>query len=108
MPKIEIYYAQICGLCHEAMDFFCSRNLPFIAHEVFWDKEKDNWEDSETVREMKARAGDVDFVPQIFINDTTHIAGWRVLQAMIASGEFDRLISQQADHNTSDPREGDA
>ena len=93
MPKIEIYYAQICGLCHKAMDYFRSRDLPFIAHEVFWDKDKNDWVASDTVREMKARAGDVDFVPQIFINDTTHIAGWRELQAMIASGAFGRMIT---------------
>jgi glutaredoxin len=40
---------------------------------------------------MKRRAGNVDFVPQIFINGH-HIPGWRKLEPMIASGEFDRLL----------------
>ena len=91
---IEIYYAQICGLCHQALAYFESRQLPVQAHEVEWDVERDDWVESETVREMKARAGDVDFVPQIFINGTTHIAGWRQLEPMIESGEFDRLLEE--------------
>lgn len=92
-PQIEIYYAEICGLCHKAMDFFRSRNLDFIAHEVFWDAEKDDWVDTPTVLEMKQRSGDVDFVPQIFINTTTHIPGWRKLEPIIDSGEFDKLLN---------------
>jgi glutaredoxin len=91
-PDIEIYYADICGLCHKAMDFFRSRGLPFTAREVHWDAEKDDWVDSPTVREMKQRAGDIDFVPQIFIRGRHHIPGWRKLEPMIASGEFDRLL----------------
>jgi len=92
-PSIEIYYAQVCGLCHKAMDFFRSRKLPFTAIEVFYDAAKDDWVPGPEVDEMKRRAGDVDFVPQIFINGTTHIAGWRKLEPMIASGEFDKLMS---------------
>lgn len=92
-PPIEIYYAEICGLCHKAMDFFRSRHLPFVTHEVHWDSAADDWVDSPTVHEMKRRAGDVDFVPQIFIAGH-HIAGWRKLEPMIASGEFDKLLSQ--------------
>lgn len=91
--NIEIYYAEICGLCHKAMEYFHSRGLHFTAHEVIWDDESQDWVDGPNVREMKRRAGDVDFVPQIFINQDIHIAGWRKLEPMIASGEFDRLIS---------------
>lgn len=90
-PDIEIYFAEVCGLCHKAMDFFRSRNLPFTSHEVFWDREQDDWVPSPVVEEMKQRAGDVDFVPQIFIKGT-HIPGWKKLEPMIASGEFDRLL----------------
>lgn len=91
-PKIEIYYADVCGLCHKAMNYFRSQNLPFTAHEVHWDAAADTWVPSPVVDEMKSRAGDVDFVPQIFINNTHHIPGWRKLEPMIASGEFDRLL----------------
>lgn len=90
--KIEIYYADVCGLCHKAMNFFRSRGLDFHRHEVHWDSGKDDWVPSPVVDEMKARAGDVDFVPQIFINDTIHIPGWRKLEPMIESGEFDRIL----------------
>jgi glutaredoxin len=91
-PKIEIYYAEVCGLCHKAMDYFRSRGLAFDAYEIGYDKEADDWVPSPTVDEMKARAGDVDFVPQIFINGDTHIPGWKKLEPMIASGEFDQLL----------------
>ena len=44
-------------------------------------------------REMVARIGEQEFVPQIFINGT-HIAGWRKLEPMIADGSFDRLLQK--------------
>jgi len=88
-PAIEIYYADICGLCHKAMHYFRSRNLAFTAHEVHWDGGK--FVDSPASREMARRCGPVDFVPQIFVNGH-HVAGWRKLEPMIQSGEFDRLL----------------
>lgn len=91
-PKIEIFYAEICGLCHKAMDFFRSRNLPIEKFEVHWDNAADAFVDSENTREMYRRCGmTVDFVPQIFVNGH-HIAGWRKLEPMIASGEFEKLL----------------
>lgn len=95
-PRIEIYYAEVCGLCHKAMDFFRSRGLEFSAYEIGYDREKDDWVPSPTVDEMKRRAGDVDFVPQIFLADETHIPGWRKLEPMIESGEFDALLTRLA------------
>ena len=89
-PAIEVYFAQICGLCHEAMGYFRSRGWSFEAHEVFWDGEK--FTDTDTTRAMYRRCGGtIDFVPQIFINGH-HIPGWRRMQALIASGEFERLL----------------
>lgn len=90
--KIEIFYAEICGLCHKAMDYFRSRQLPFTAHEVHWDGAR--FVDSPASQEMHRRCGPVDFVPQIFINGH-HVAGWRKLEPMIKSGEFDRLLSSR-------------
>ena len=77
------------------MDFFRSRQLSFTAHEVHWDREADDWVPSTTVDEMKERSGDVDFVPQIFINGH-HVPGWRKLEPMIESGEFDALLAGSA------------
>ena len=88
-PHIEIFYADICGLCHKAMDYFRSRNLPFEAREVEWDGEQ--FVPGEHRDEMFARCGDVDFVPQIFINGR-HIPGWRKLEPMIESGEIETWL----------------
>ncbi len=89
---IDIYYARICGLCTEAINFFRSRGVTFTAHAVEWDDEKDEFKDSETTREMYRRCGEkVDFVPQMFLG-ATHIAGWKMLKPMIESGEIDRLV----------------
>jgi glutaredoxin len=89
MPVIEIYYAEICGLCHQAMAAFKARGLAFTAHEVHWDGKA--FVDSPVVRSMYQRCGRVDFVPQIFVNGH-HIAGWRKLEPMLQSGAFDRLL----------------
>jgi len=91
-PSIEIYHAEICTLCHKAMDYFRARGLAFTAHEVFWDSANDTWVPGPTVDAMLRRCGPVDFVPQIFVNGV-HIPGWRKLEPMIHSGEFDRIIA---------------
>ncbi len=85
-PCVEIFYAEICGLCHKALAFFRERGVPVSAYEVEWDGER--FVDGEHARELRRRCGDVDFVPQIFI-DGRHIAGWRRLEPMIESGEID-------------------
>lgn len=92
-PEIEIFYAEVCGLCHKAMDFFRARGLDFKAYEIGYDGAKDAWLPSENLDEIVRRVGPIDFVPQIFVNGT-HIAGWRKLEPMIASGEFDQLLKQ--------------
>lgn len=94
MATIDIYYAQMCGLCHQAMDYLTGRGIPFNAHEVKWDPEAGAFEDSETSRELYRRCGEtVDVVPQIFINGR-HVAGWRGLEPLIESGEFDNMIKE--------------
>jgi glutaredoxin len=94
MVKIEIYYASVCGLCTKAIEFFRSQGLTFTAHAVEWDGEKDRFVESENSAEMYKRCKEeVDFVPQIFIGDT-HIKGWRKLEPMIKSGEFNKLIKK--------------
>jgi len=91
-PTIEIFYAQICGLCHQAMNFFRSRGLPFRAYEVHWNDLAQEFVDSEHTRNMYRRCGEkVDFVPQIFINGR-HIRGWRSLEPLIQSGEIEEIL----------------
>lgn len=90
--QIDLYYASVCGLCAKAIDFLRSRGLDFSAHAVIWDQASDAFVKDENAIEMFRRcAQTVDFVPQIFVNGT-HIAGWRRLEPMIKSGEFDRLL----------------
>jgi len=93
MVDVLIFYAPMCGLCHEAMDYFKAQGIPFEACEVKWSG--DGWEDSPNARRMKELCGDVDFVPQIIINGR-HIKGWRSLEPMIKSGELKQLLSASA------------
>jgi glutaredoxin len=92
-PTIEIFYAEVCGLCHKAMDYFCSRDLEFTKYEIGYDGDKDEWLPSENLDEIVRRVGPIDFVPQIFVNGT-HIAGWKKLEPMIENGEFDKLLEK--------------
>ena len=85
-PQIEIFFADICGLCHKAMDFFRSRDLEFTTREVHWDEEADRFDDSENAREMYERCGEVDFVPQIFINGE-YIGGSEYLEQYISESK---------------------
>ena len=95
-PKIDIYYSATCPLCHKAMAHFDAEGLNYDRHEVVWDDAADAFQDSDASRELYARAGyKPDFVPQIFVGDT-HIAGWRKLEPMIASGEFAALVQSLA------------
>lgn len=89
-PKIEIFFSQMCGLCHEAMDFFREKGLAFEAYEVHW--QGDELVDSEPARELKRRVPDVEFVPQIFIHGR-HIAGYRTLAELIKTGEIEDILS---------------
>lgn len=92
MESVEIYYARICGLCTNALEFLRSRGVTFTAYAVEWDGEKEEFVDSDNTRAMYKRCGEhVDFVPQIFVGDK-HIKGWRKLEPMIQSGEIDSLI----------------
>lgn len=88
-PNVEVFYAEICGLCHQALAFFRERGISVAAYEVEWDGGR--FVDSEHARELRRRCGDVDFVPQIFIHGR-HIAGWRQLEPMIQSGEIDQWL----------------
>lgn len=75
MATIDIFCAQMCGMCHKAMDALTERGIPFSAHEVKWDAAAGEFEDSENSRELYRRCGEkVDVVPQIVINEK-HVAG---------------------------------
>jgi cytidine deaminase len=91
-PTIDLFYADVCGLCHKAIAYFRERNLKIQTYEVLWDQANDRFHDSANSRTMMERCGEtVDFVPQIFINGH-HIKGWRALEPLIASGEIEQLL----------------
>ena len=93
MVAVDLYYAEVCGLCTMALEFFRSRGVTFTAYAVEWSDKSNEFLDSGNSREMFKRCGEnVDFVPQIFIGDR-HIKGWRELEPMIESGEIDSLLS---------------
>lgn len=93
MPKVEIYYAQMCSLCHKAMDYFKDKGIEYTAYEVFW--RNDAWLDDDNSRAMIRRCGNIDFVPQLFINDQ-HIKGWKTLSHLIETGEIDKLLTEKS------------
>jgi hypothetical protein len=89
MPRIEVYYSQLCGACHEAMDYFGGRGIPYESYEVKWIN--GDWDDDDNGRRFKERFGTADFVPQILIGDL-HVKGWKELSALIESGEIEDLL----------------
>jgi glutaredoxin len=92
MAQVEVYYSDMCGLCHIAMEHLTEKNIPFNKYKLKWDNDADDWEDSEASRRLFNRCGKkVDFVPQFFIDDRW-ISGWRELKPMIESGELDLLL----------------
>lgn len=91
MAGVKIFYAEMCGLCHKAMDYFRENGIDFDAFEVQW--ERDGWKDTSNAREMQRLCGETDFVPQIIVNGK-HIAGWKNLEPMLESGEFAKLLER--------------
>lgn len=51
-PRIEIWYAHICPLCHKALDFFRSRCLAVTGHEIHWDPAANELVDFDLTRRM--------------------------------------------------------
>ena len=89
MPKVEVFYGQMCGACHDAMDYFTEKGVAFDAYEVKWGK--DDWVDDENGRGFKQRFGDADTVPQIMMGER-HVKGWKELSALIETGEIEGLL----------------
>lgn len=90
MPDVEIFYSELCSSCHDAMDYFRARSIPFRSYEIHWSKS--GMVDSEASRELRRRCGEVDFVPQIFINGR-HIGGWTALSDLIERGVVDEIFN---------------
>ncbi len=83
MPQIEVFFSEKCWACHEAINWFRNQGHECKALEVKWQGEE--LLDDENGRELKRRLGQVEFVPQIFINGR-HLGGWTRLSELIESG----------------------
>ena len=92
MAEVEVYYSDMCGLCHIAMDRLTEKGIPFDKYKLKWDAKSDDWEDSAASRRLLGRCGEkVEFVPQFFIKDRW-VSGWRELEPVIDSGELDEML----------------
>jgi glutaredoxin len=90
MPDVEIFYSDMCSSCHDAMDYFRGRGIPYRAYPIQWTSS--GMVDSEASRDLRSRCGDVDFVPQIFINGR-HIGGWTALSELIETNKLNALLN---------------
>ena len=92
MANVEVYYSDMCGLCHVAMDYLTENNILFDKYKLKWDAKADDWEDTDASRRLFERCGEkVGFVPQFFINDHW-VSGWRELEPLINSGELHTML----------------
>jgi glutaredoxin 3 len=84
MAEVTIYTSALCGFCHRAKGLLRDKGVAF--EEISVDMKPD-------VRAaMRERAGGVNTVPQIFI-DETHVGGCDELFALESRGELDRMLS---------------
>ncbi len=92
MAEVEVYYSDMCDLCHKAMDYLTKKNIPFTKYKLTWDSATGDWQENDASKRLFQRCGQkVDFVPQFFINDRW-ISGWRELEPMIESGKLDEIL----------------
>ncbi|GHF10518.1 glutaredoxin 3 [Kordiimonas sediminis] len=84
MPKVVVYSSKLCGFCYRAKGLLSSKGVAF---------EEINVDMKPQVRaEMRSRAGGVNTVPQIFIDDI-HVGGCDDLYALDSAGKLDPLLA---------------
>ncbi len=83
MPKVVIYTASLCPYCHMAKQLLQDKQIAF--------DEIDVTARSSLRAEMRTKAGGVDTVPQIWI-DERHVGGFTELAALDRSGDLDPLF----------------
>ncbi len=84
MPPITIYTTATCPYCHAAKALLRRKGAAFDEIDVSGKPELRS--------EMRAKAGGVNTVPQIWIG-TTHIGGCDDLHALDAAGKLDPLLA---------------
>lgn len=84
MAEVTIYTTMLCPYCYRAKALLKRKGVRFTEIDVGMDPDKR--------REMTARAGGRQTVPQIFINGR-HVGGSEELAALERTGELDRLLA---------------
>jgi glutaredoxin 3 len=83
-PAIVVYSRDWCGYCTAAIDLLDARGHVYQLIDVSaWDPERRAW---------LSRASGQRTVPQIFVYGNP-IGGYTELRALVASGEFDRMLA---------------
>lgn len=87
MATVELYTTPICPFCVRAKQLLNSKGVSFQEHNVMLNPSRR--------AEMRDRAGGVNTVPQVFINNR-HIGGCDELYALDGKGGLDPLLAQEA------------
>jgi glutaredoxin 3 len=82
MPDIVLYTTQICGYCQRAKRLLDRKGVTYDEIRVDVDAER---------REMSARSGGRDTVPQLFIGER-HVGGFEEMVDLDLDGELDPLL----------------
>ena len=83
MSDIVLYTTQICGYCQRAKRLLDRKGVTY--DEIRVDVDAERW------REMSARSGGRDTVPQLFIGER-HVGGFEEMVALDLDGELDPLL----------------
>ena len=83
MANIEIYTSPFCGFCFRAKPLLKDKGVDYIEIDIISQSERHS--------EMVRRAGSIQTVPQIFINNQ-HIGGCDELYELEANNKLDSIL----------------
>ena len=84
MANIEIYTSPFCGFCYQAKSLLNDKGLDYIEVDIISHPKRHS--------EMIERAGGLQTVPQIFI-DNQHIGGCDELYELEAKDKLDSILN---------------
>ena len=84
MANIEIYTSPFCGFCFRAKSLLKDKGVDYIEIDIISQSERHS--------EMVRRAGGIQTVPQIFI-DNQHIGGCDELYELEAKDKLDSILN---------------
>ena len=84
LANIEIYTSPFCGFCYQAKSLLNDKGVDYIEVDIISQPKRHS--------EMIERAGGLQTVPQIFI-DNQHIGGCDELYELEAKGKLDSILN---------------